>query len=63
MSTAVGNMAISNTFEQGGRVLSRNLDILVIEKVDIDSICPEAQFYIPGYKKPLERTEMLMVGE
>ena len=44
-------MAISNTIEKGGRVLSKNLDNRVIEKVNIDSTCQKARFYIPGYKK------------
>ena len=48
-------MTISNTIEQGGRVVSGNLDILVIEEKKIDSTFPEAQFYIPWHKKSFRK--------
>ena len=35
-------MTISNTIEQGRRVVLGNLDILVIEETKIDSTFPEA---------------------
>ena len=51
----LNNNSIRNKFTSLMELVSGNIDILVIEETKIDSTFPEAQFYIPGYKKPYRK--------
>ena len=55
--------SLRNKFTSLVDLVSGNIDIFVIEETKIYSTFPEAQFYIPGYKSLLKRTEMPIVGE
>ena len=47
--------SLRNKFSSLMELVSGNIDILVIEETKIDSTFPEAQFCIPGYKKPFRK--------
>ena len=47
--------SLRNKFTSLMEIVSGNIDILVIEETKIDSTFPEAQFCIPGYKKPFRK--------
>ena len=47
--------SLRNKFTSLMELVSGNIDILVIEETKIDSTFPEAQFCIPGYKKPFRK--------
>ena len=54
--------SLRNKFTSLMEIVSGNIDILVIEETKIDSTFPEAQFYIPGYKKPFRKNRNAHAG-
>ena len=54
--------SIRNKFSSLLKIISNNIDVLVIQETKIDASFPDGQFLIPGYRKPYRRDRNCHVG-
>ena len=47
--------SIRNKFSSLAEIVSKNINVLVIQETKLDATFPEGQFLIPGFKKPFRR--------